>query len=147
MTARERKRRRLIREAEALERKAAAIRASLVSKGERARRSRTSSGASWPGGAAATSRRGLTVIGETLGMPPAALQGATVADLVSAAGVALREARAEMLAMFAADAEDYPIARCPEVVAEQTDRLWTILLNVLRSRPPSARRGVGGARD
>ena len=34
MTARERKRRRLIREAEALERKAAAIRASLVSKGE-----------------------------------------------------------------------------------------------------------------
>ena len=71
----------------------------------------------------------------------------TVADLVSAAGVALREARAEMLAMFAADAEDYPIARCPEVVAEQTDRLWTILLNVLRSRPPSARRGVGGARD
>src|SRR2546429_2293375 len=39
-----------------------------------------------------------------------ALEGATVADLVSAAGVALREARAEMLAMFAADAEGYPCA-------------------------------------
>jgi len=81
-------------------------------------------------------------------MPPAALEGATVADLVSAAGVALREARAEMLAMFAADAEDYPIARCPEVVAEQTHRLWTILLNVLQcaAKPPavgSPRRGRG----
>src|SRR5207245_7782679 len=59
----------------------------------RARRSRTSSGASWPGGAAATSRRGLTVIGETLGMPPAALEGATVADLVSAAGVDRKSTR------------------------------------------------------
>jgi len=89
--ARERKRRRLIREAEALERKFAAIQASLVSKGEMREVLENVDRrllAWWSGGDEQT---GLTVIADTLGLPRAALELATVADLVSAADVSLRE--------------------------------------------------------
>src|SRR5206468_1145286 len=92
VTARERKRRRLIREAEALERKAAAIRASLVSKGE-AREALENVErrflAWWSGGGEQT---GLDGNWRDPRDAARRIGGATVADLVSAAGVALREA-------------------------------------------------------
>ena len=134
---RERARVRMIRSADALERRVAEMRRSSIGRGELREACDAIEArlvAWWSGGP--TNEVGLEVIAATLGVPVERLAPASVEDFVRALRAELARSRARMLRLFAADAEDYPLGRRPEIVADMVDRLWRSTLVVLGGGSP-----------
>jgi hypothetical protein len=127
----ETKRSRMIAEADRLEDEVAALRRSLITRGE-LREALTAVEqrltAWWEGG---DREQACWVIADTLGWTIDELPPALVEDPGAVVREVLQGIRTQMLSSFAPDAEDYPIPRRPEVVAAETERCWGMLLRGL----------------